>query len=652
MKSPDEEGAFPGGFAHARTVRLVAFGVGALVCWLHPATLLAASEKDTQPPTAPGNLKATVIGSQITLMWTASTDNVRVTGYRAERCQGVGCTTFVQIGAPTTRNTFSDTGLGAGTYGYRVCATDRAGNLSSYSNTAIGVILDTRPPTAPTDLTATRVSPSQIRLTWTASNDDIGITGYLLEQCQGTGCTTFAQIAVLRTTTYNDSGLATNSSYSYRVRASDGGNNLSPYSTIATVPAPVTAIPTAPTNLSASNGGQSPIVVATQSYINSTFLTSHTAAAFDSTGGDLIVICSSSHAGVTFLPSDSFGNSWISIAGPTNTSVGFDLRTQIWYARDPIVGPGHTVTMDLSAAQSLVISIIVVNGSNISSPIDAVSPIGSDSGTGAEGVVSPGIVTEDTNDLLIGFVKVSAGATFRSGAGFTQQSGASSHFLDAEAGTAAVPGTYNATFTLDSSETWQSAVVAVANNPNQATLSWTASTETGGRIRSYLVERCRGAVCGNFAQIGMTTRTTFNDMDLTASASYSYRVRTEDTADTVGPYSNVSTVTTPAATPSAPGNLTAADISSTEIDLSWMASAETGGTISNYLVERCQGAGCSSFAQIGTTTGTAFRDTTLAASTSYTYRVRATDLDAKPSPYSNWAIAITTGLSPTRRPKL
>ena len=53
---------------------------------------------DTQPPTAPASLTATAVsGSQINLSWSASTDNVGVTGYLVER-QDPGSTTFVQIG--------------------------------------------------------------------------------------------------------------------------------------------------------------------------------------------------------------------------------------------------------------------------------------------------------------------------------------------------------------------------------------------------------------------------------------------------------------------------------------------------------------------------------------------------------------------------
>src|SRR5438094_1925492 len=126
------------------------------------AYLATAVTADTTPPTAPSNLTTTVSGSQINLSWTASTDNVGVTGYRVERCQGAGCTTFAQIATPTA-TTYSDTGLVVGSYSYRVRATDAAGNLSPYSNVASGAIPDTQPPTAPSSLTAA-VSGSNIHV--------------------------------------------------------------------------------------------------------------------------------------------------------------------------------------------------------------------------------------------------------------------------------------------------------------------------------------------------------------------------------------------------------------------------------------------------------------------------------------------------------
>ena len=159
------------------------------------------SASDTQAPTPPGNPLATAgSSSQITLTWTASTDNVGVTGYRVERCQGPSCSTFAQVATPTG-TTFSDVGLAASTsYSYRVRAADAAANLSAYSSTANATTpssSDTQAPTAPASLTATAVGGSQINLNWTASTDNVGVTSYRVEQCLGAGCTTFTEIGTV-----------------------------------------------------------------------------------------------------------------------------------------------------------------------------------------------------------------------------------------------------------------------------------------------------------------------------------------------------------------------------------------------------------------------------------------------------------------------
>ena len=397
--------------------------------------------------------------------------------------------------------------------------------------------------------------------------------------------------------------------------------------------------PTAPTNLTVAGGGPGPTYVSGQGYYNSTSLTTHTTASFNSTGGDLILLFASSHAGVTFTPSDSLGNTWISITGPTSTVLGFDLRSQVWYAPHPTVGAAQTVTMNLSIAQPLVMSIVVVKGSNGSSPINAISLVGSDNGTSSINVISPSITTTGTNDLLVGFVKTNGTETFTAGPGFTLQAATTVLNLTGETELEAAAGTYDATFTLSTGVTWQSVVGAVTNNPNQTTLSWTASTEAGGTISQYLVERCQGAGCTSFAQIGTSTTTSYNDKGLTASTSYSYRVRAEDTASTLGPYSSVVTITTPAPIPSLPGNLTATVASGTQVNLAWVASTETGGTVSSYLVQRCEGAGCTNFAQVGTSATTTYNDTGLATGNSYSYRVQASDTAGGLSPFSNVASA-------------
>jgi fibronectin type 3 domain-containing protein len=198
------------------------------------ASLSPVPGADTTSPTAPTGLTAAASGSQINLSWTASSDpdSPSIT-YHVERCQGAGCNSFAQIATPTA-TTYSDSGLAPGNYSYRVRASDPTGNLSSYSNVASGATSDTTPPTAPGNLTASAVSTSQINLTWTASTDNVGVTGYLIERCQGAGCTSFAQVATASSTAFNDTSLTANTSYSYRVRATDAAGNVSLYSNVAT----------------------------------------------------------------------------------------------------------------------------------------------------------------------------------------------------------------------------------------------------------------------------------------------------------------------------------------------------------------------------------------------------------------------------------
>jgi len=95
----------------------------------------------------------------------------------------------------------------------------------------------------------------------------------------------------------------------------------------------------------------------------------------------------------------------------------------------------------------------------------------------------------------------------------------------------------------------------------------------------------------------------------------------------------------------APSGLTATAASGTRVDLGWTDNStnETG-----FKVERCSGAGCTNFAQIGTNTAaniTTFADTVgLSASTQYSYRVAAFNATATSSFAT--ATATTLGVTP------
>src|SRR6185312_348466 len=148
----------------------------------------------TPTPAAPTNLTATAVSSsQINLAWTDNSSNE--TGFKIEQCQNAGCSNFAQIaqvGANITA--FNNTGLTASTsYSYRVRATNLGGD-SAYSNTASATTQATQTvPAAPSNLTATAVSTSQINLSW--SDNSNNETGFKIERCQGANCSNFVQIA-------------------------------------------------------------------------------------------------------------------------------------------------------------------------------------------------------------------------------------------------------------------------------------------------------------------------------------------------------------------------------------------------------------------------------------------------------------------------
>src|SRR5438874_5307339 len=200
---------------------------------------------DTTPPMVPTGLTASAVSSsQINLSWTASSDNVGVSGYRVYRNGS-------QI-ATTGATSFANTGLSPSTtYSYTVAAYDAAGNLSAQSSSASATTPappDTTPPAVPTGQTASQASSSQINLSWTASSDNVGVSGYRVYR-------NGSQIATTGATSFANTGLSPSTTYSYTVAAYDAAGNLSAQSSpaSATTPAPPdTTPPSVPTGLTAS----------------------------------------------------------------------------------------------------------------------------------------------------------------------------------------------------------------------------------------------------------------------------------------------------------------------------------------------------------------------------------------------------------------
>jgi hypothetical protein len=81
-------------------------------------------------------------------------------------------------------------------------------------------LADTEAPSAPTNLLASGVTTSQINLSWHASTDNEGVAGYQIWR----GATTISSVTG---TSYSDTDLASNTTYTYTIRAFDNSGNVS-----------------------------------------------------------------------------------------------------------------------------------------------------------------------------------------------------------------------------------------------------------------------------------------------------------------------------------------------------------------------------------------------------------------------------------------
>ncbi len=189
---------------------------------------------DTEAPTTPTGLVAKELtDTRVIIEWNAATDNVLVAAYLVYRDGN-----YLR---QTTDTTYTDIDLTPQTrYSYSIKARDTSGNDSPASALLTVTTLgpDATSPAAPSNVVATPISMSEIRLTWEdhAKNEQ----GYTVERRTGAS-TDWVQLAGVGadTTTFVDRGLTSGTTYQYRVSAyNDAGASEAVTSTPVTTPSP------------------------------------------------------------------------------------------------------------------------------------------------------------------------------------------------------------------------------------------------------------------------------------------------------------------------------------------------------------------------------------------------------------------------------
>ena len=205
--------------------------------------------------TRPAGLTATVVsGTQINLSWTGNSGNANITGYTIstntnDTFTGASYTNVSGAGATT----LNKTGLYPGTtYYFRVKAEGTSDAYDSLFTASVTATTTSAAPNAPSGLGASVISASRIDLSWVDNSTDE--TGFELKRATDSGFTqNVVWIGNIQGTSYSNTGLASNTTYYYKVRA-EGATQDSAYSSAvnATTNTSPDPLPTAPSGMSAT----------------------------------------------------------------------------------------------------------------------------------------------------------------------------------------------------------------------------------------------------------------------------------------------------------------------------------------------------------------------------------------------------------------
>ena len=453
-------------------------------------------------------------------------------------------------------------------------------------------ILGTDAPTTPLGLSPVAKSPTQVNLSWQPSTDNGPVAAYAVERCSGASCKNFAQVGLVSSASYVDSGLTPPQTYRYRVRAFDNEGNASPFSEIS---ATTLAVNESFTPIRVNAGGGS--YTDTAGHVWSADAGYNTGSTFSPGGAISGTSDPALYADGRFDPSTSPPNLQYSFVVPSGM---YDVRLHF---ADGFGAGARQFSVKLEGATVFANLDVGAEVGALAALVKSATAQVTDGHLDIEFLFGASTNTPIINAIEIGQVSAA----------------------DVEA--PSVPG----------------ALSAVAASSSRIDLSWGAAGDNVATT-GYRVERCRGIACSNFAEVATATGTTFSDTTLSFAATYRYRVRAVDSSSNYSGYSSIASAATylgsDMQSPTAPAALGASAASGSQIELNWSESTDNVGVV-GYRLERCQGAGCSNFAQIAALTSTSYMDGSLVAGVLYRYRVRAVDAIPNFSAYSSIVSATT-----------
>lgn len=449
---------------------------------------------------------------------------------------------------------------------------------------------DISPPSVPTNLQVTGSSSTSVDISWDASTDDVGVTGYHLYRNGGL-------VTSPATTNYTDSGLTPNANYTYTVSAYDAVGNTSSQS--APLPASTladTLAPSVPTNVRQTGS-----------------TTSSTSIAWNASADNV------GTAGYEVYRNGALVRTQ---AGTTYTDTGLGVFTTYIYTISAYDGAnnfsGLSAPLYGGTASDVTPPTVPDNLRKVSGTVSSIT-LGWDASTDDVAVTgyhlyrngtliaSPAGTTYTDTGLTVSTTYIYTISAYDNAANESAVSAPYSTASSADTTAPSVPSNVHTTSVLDTS----------------ISIAWNASTDDVA-VTGYKVYR-------NGSLAGTTVSSSFTDTGLLPVTDYVYTVQAYDVASNMSAASvGLDTQTAYDTTsPSIPNNLVAYSRTDTSITLSWDLSTDSVA-VSGYDVYR--GA---SQTPIVTTSSPSYTDSGLNVNTAYTYKVRAHDASGNNSAQSS-----------------
>lgn len=544
-----------------------------------------STKKDTEAPEAPKPSVSDVTDSGATVSWPAVEDPSGVKSYEV----------FVDgKSMSTTSNTsYKVTGLDPSSqHTVSLKVTDQAGNESEMGpKTSFTTKADETAPTAPQDVDVSKVKATSATVSWAASDDNVGVTKYLVS-VDG------KQVGTTDKTSFNLTGLDEATDYDVSVVAVDAAGNKSEPGKTSFATADVTA-PSAPTLMS---------VGSTTTTVDLVWLGADDNVAVD----HYVVYMDGQKVGTTedigytvkgLDPNTEYKFKVVAVDAAGNESKASNQVTESTLADTQ----APTVPTNLEASQ------VTKSSAHISwdASSDDVQVAGYYVFVDGELVATVKDTSYDLTGLELGeSYSVTVSAFDEAGNGSVQSN----------------PVTVTPTNHAPSAPT----VTVDQVGRTSATVSWSGASDPDGSVAKYLV-----VVDGK--QVAETAAASYTVTGLAPGSSHTVSIVAVDNDGAESRASNsvsFTTATVANKAPSAPVNVSVSSVETDSAAVSWDPASDPDGSVVNYVV-------FVDGAWAGTTTSTSMALAGLSPETTYTVTVKAIDNDGAYSSASD-AVSFTT----------